>query len=645
MSEMEIDTQEINHDTIPIEAGVVVDSALLTSDIDSAIAEDTAAANETVQSPILAIDTSPDQLTGGRARNLKQGSRKHSGKKSGNGRILFCRKCEGHNKQVTLRGHASYCPYNKCTCKTCTHVMSMRANAIIRRYRSRAHETGLVLKPVQFKNGNTRLRVFPRFISDSDCLPIPTDRSVNESQITYQEAVAVNKDAEPKYVILSDNSETANAEQINVIETDDPDRKHVMQIVSALKKETPKGNSRPSSKKSQSPSPKNSSNSRCSTDDSFIVVEGIDMTPMGKRGGYRGRKKLKNKRRNSERKKRCIQKSSHSPESQGSDLEYSDNSSSPSSNPPLGDIIIQQAPPDPQNTASIIDKNIIPSQFVKEKEGIQQKTDVDQNKNINLTNIQFQQNDGNISVQLNDRNRYQNIGLNTNSLNGTDYNILMNIIANSNNANVQGQQGTANIDYTMQQQQLLNMLQNNGLIPSQNTNFSSIQTNGNQLQQSSQLPLNVYQRQGNNNLSAVIRSTENNEHQRNILCQGSVINSSSIQLDYSNENEQQRHQLMSTNSNTPNSVLYSALSSNNGYPMAINSPYYISNNNVASIGNSSSTEDLLRTYFLQQQQQSTTNPLKVCKTLCLTSEGQALFGQPRFKKFLCMVSELEKSMI
>lgn len=115
---MEIETQMINDDDISMEANVVVDSALLTSDIDSAIAEDTGIANETVQNPSLAIENSPEHSSGNRARNSKISSRKNSGKKSGNSRILFCRKCEGHNKQVTLRGHASYCPYNKCTCKT-----------------------------------------------------------------------------------------------------------------------------------------------------------------------------------------------------------------------------------------------------------------------------------------------------------------------------------------------------------------------------------------------------------------------------------------------------------------------------------------------------------------------------------------------
>ncbi|KAE9553511.1 hypothetical protein FO519_003260 [Halicephalobus sp. NKZ332] len=168
---------------LPAGTQIVVEAQVLTSDVDRTIAE-VQAEQQKDHSMANAASLLPPQ-------NSSNGGNPQSAlEKSQPMRTLFCRKCEGHGQQVVLKGHASSCPFNSCACKTCANVMSMRANAIIRRYRTRTSECGLVLKPVHFKNGNTRLRVFPKFISEEECLPIPTEKNAQGIIVNGQQKMS-----------------------------------------------------------------------------------------------------------------------------------------------------------------------------------------------------------------------------------------------------------------------------------------------------------------------------------------------------------------------------------------------------------------------------------------------------------------------
>lgn len=96
---------------LPAGTQFVVEAQVLTSDVDRTIAEVQAEQRDRHQSMTNAANLPPPSLIGGVSG--------HGGaERSQPMRTLFCRKCEGHGQQIVLKGHASSCPFNNCTCKT-----------------------------------------------------------------------------------------------------------------------------------------------------------------------------------------------------------------------------------------------------------------------------------------------------------------------------------------------------------------------------------------------------------------------------------------------------------------------------------------------------------------------------------------------
>lgn len=97
---------------LPAGTQIVVEAQVLTSDVDRTIAEVQAEQQKhDDQSMTHVASLLPPQ-------HLATGTLHIGNEKSQPMRTLFCRKCEGHGQQVVLKGHASSCPYNACTCKT-----------------------------------------------------------------------------------------------------------------------------------------------------------------------------------------------------------------------------------------------------------------------------------------------------------------------------------------------------------------------------------------------------------------------------------------------------------------------------------------------------------------------------------------------